>query len=96
MKLILDCRAREQRSTRGHFVENASDPPHINGGGVLRGAQEDIWRSVPEGHHLVAVGLGGDALGAGQAKVRKLKYLNINSPVDHKINLISQPNKPCK
>ena len=73
MKLILDCRAREQRSTRGHFVENASDPPHINGGGVLRGAQEDIWRSVPEGHHLVAVRLRRHALGPRKAKVCKLK-----------------------
>ena len=75
MKLILDCRSREQRPSRGHLVENASDPPHINGCGVLCGPEEDVRRPVPQGHNLVTVGLGRDTLGPGQAKVRQLEHI---------------------
>ena len=63
MKLILHRGAWEERSARGHLVENAANPPHINGGGVLGGAKQDVGRPVPQGHHLVAVGLGRDRLG---------------------------------
>ena len=75
MELVLDCGAREERPARGHLVENATDAPHINGGGVLGGAQEDVRRAVPQRHNLVTVRLGRYALGPGQAKVRQLKHV---------------------
>ena len=74
MQLVLDCGAREQGPATGHLVENAAHAPHINGGGVLGGAQQHVRRSVPEGHHLVAVRLRRHALGPRKAKVCKLKY----------------------
>lgn len=40
--------------------------PHIDLRGVFRGSQEDVWRAVPEGHHLVGVGFGGNRLGPRQ------------------------------
>lgn len=73
VQLVLDCGAGEQGPTTGHLVENASHAPHINGGGVLGGAQQHVRRPVPEGHHLVTVRLGRHTLGPRQAKVRKLK-----------------------
>ena len=73
MKFILDSWSREERSSRGHLVENAANPPHINGGGVLGGAEENIRRSVPQGHNLIAVGLGRNRLSPSQPKVRQLK-----------------------
>ena len=73
MEFILDGGSREERSARGHLVENAANPPHINGGGILGGAQEHVRRSVPKGHNLIAVGLGGNRLSSSQPKVRQLK-----------------------
>merc|ERR1719320_362535 len=73
VEFILDSRAWEERPARSHLVENASDPPHVNRCGVLGGSQEDIWGSVPQGHNLVGVGLGGHRLGAGQAKISQLQ-----------------------
>lgn len=35
-------------------------------GGVVSAAQQDVRRSVPQRHHLVGIGLGGDGLGPGQ------------------------------
>ena len=74
VQLVLNGRTREKRTSGGHFVENAAHAPHINGGGVLGGAQQHVRRPVPEGHHLVAVRLRRHALGSRKAKVRKLKY----------------------
>ena len=74
VQLVLDCGARKQGAPAGHLVENAAHAPHINGGGVLGGAQQHVRRPVPEGHHLVAVRLRRHALGSRKAKVRKLKY----------------------
>lgn len=36
--------------------------PHVDLRGVLRGPQQNIRRSVPEGHHLVGVGFGRNGL----------------------------------
>ena len=74
MKFILHSRAGEERPSRGHLIENATHAPHINGGGVLRGPEQHVRGSVPEGDHLVAVGLGGDTLCSSQTKVSQLKY----------------------
>ena len=73
MELVLDCGAREERPARGHLVENATDAPHINGGGVLGGAQQHVRRPVPQRHHLVTVRLRRHALRPGQPEVRQLK-----------------------
>ena len=73
MQLVLDGRAGEERPAGGHLVENAADAPHVDGGGVLRGAEEDVRGPVPEGDHLVGVRLRRDGLGAGEAEVGKLE-----------------------
>ena len=73
VQLVLNGRTREKRTSGGHFVENAAHAPHINGGGVLGGAQQHVRRPVPERHHLVTVRLGRHTLGPRQTKVRKLK-----------------------
>ena len=73
MKLILHSWSREERSARGHLVENAANSPHINRGGILCGAQEDVRGAVPQGHNLIAVGLRGNRLSSSQAEVRQLK-----------------------
>ena len=73
MELVLDRGAGEERAAAGHLVENASHAPHINGGGVLGGAQQHVRRPVPQRHHLVAVRLGRHALGPRQAEVSELK-----------------------
>ena len=33
--------------------------PHVKGGGVLRGPQQHVGGPVPQGHHLIGVGLRG-------------------------------------
>ena len=74
MKLILDSRAREEWPAWGHLVENASNAPHVDGCGVLCRAKKDIWRSVPQSHHLIRIGFGGDRLRSGQAEICQLKH----------------------
>ena len=76
VELVLHGGAREERPAGGHLVENAAHSPHINGGGVLGGAQQDVRGAVPERHHLIAVGLGRNGLGPGQTKVSQLKEIN--------------------
>ena len=73
MELVLDRGAGEERTAAGHLVENAAHAPHINGGGVLGGAQQHVRRPVPQRHHLVAVRLGRHTLGPRQAEVSELK-----------------------
>ncbi len=77
MQLVLDRWAREQGSSRGHLVENATDAPHVDGGRVLGRAQQDVGRPVPEGDHFVRVGLRGNGFGAREAEIRQLikKYI---------------------
>lgn len=48
-------------------VRGQEYPPHVQAGGVVCGSQQDIWRPVPQGHHLIGVGMAGDRLCPGQA-----------------------------
>ena len=73
VQLILNGGPREEGPTRGHLVKNASDTPHVDRGRVLGGAQEDVGWPVPEGDHLVGVGLRRHRLGSGEAEVSQLK-----------------------
>ena len=73
LQLVVHVGAGEERPAGGHLVENAADAPHVDGGGVLRGAEEDVRGPVPEGDHLVGVRLRRDGLGAGEAEVGKLE-----------------------
>jgi len=41
-------------------AEGSQYPPHVQAGGVVGGSQQDIWRPVPQGHHLIGVGVTGD------------------------------------
>ena len=47
--------------------------PHIDGSGVFRGAEEDVGRAIPKGHHFIRVRLGGHGLGASQSKIGQLQ-----------------------
>ena len=72
MELVLDGGSWEERPARGHLVENASDAPHVDGRGVLGGAEQHVGRAVPQRHHLVGVRLRRHGLGAGQTEVGEL------------------------
>ena len=75
MELVLDGGSGEKGPSRGHLVENASDAPHVDGGGVLGGAEEDVGRAVPQRHNLVRVRLRRHRLGAGQTEIGELQVL---------------------
>lgn len=62
--------ALEEGLLVGQLEENDSNGPDVDGSGVDLGAKEDLWGSVPQGHHLVGVCLQGEAHGASEAKVR--------------------------
>lgn len=42
----------EQRLLGGKFSKDGAGAPNVNRGGVTRRTQEDLWSSVPQGHHL--------------------------------------------
>lgn len=44
--------AVEERLLGGQLGEDGADAPHVHGRGVARGAQQDLGRAVPQGHHL--------------------------------------------
>ena len=50
--------SREAGVAVEHLYEDAAGAPHVETGGVVGGAQQDVWRAVPEGHHLVGVRVG--------------------------------------
>lgn len=45
--------AREQRLTVGEFAHDAANRPHVNLGAIVGVAEEQFWRSVPSGRHIV-------------------------------------------
>lgn len=50
---LVDLRvAMEQRLLGGKFSKDGAGAPNVNRGGVTRRTQEDLWSSVPQGHHL--------------------------------------------
>ena len=50
-----------------HLDEDAAHAPDVEGSVVIGGAEEDVGWPVPQGHHLVRVGVGGDGFRASQA-----------------------------
>lgn len=60
-----------------HLHEDAAHPPHVQRGGVLRAAEEDVGRPVPQGDHLVGVGVAGHGLGPGQAEIGQLQLADL-------------------
>lgn len=42
----------EQRPLVHHLRKDAAHGPDVDGGRVVAGAQQDLRRAVPEGHHL--------------------------------------------
>mmetsp|Transcript_56948 Transcript_56948/g.180181 ORF Transcript_56948/g.180181 Transcript_56948/m.180181 type:complete len:344 (+) Transcript_56948:281-1312(+) len=65
--------AREERGLARHLRKDAPHAPHVHGGGVVGGAEQDLGGAVPQGHDLVGVGFDGHGEGAAQAKVRNLQ-----------------------
>jgi hypothetical protein len=55
-----------------HLGVDAGEAPHVDGGGVELGAEQDLGRAVPQRDHLVREGAHGDAEGARQPEVREL------------------------
>lgn len=62
---------------RDHLHEDAAHPPHVQWGGVLCAAEEDVWRTIPQGDYLVGVGVAGHGLGPGQAEVSQLQLADL-------------------
>ena len=77
MEFVLDGRSREERSSGGHFVENATHAPHVDGGRIVDGAQQDVRRPVPKGYHFVGVGLRRDGFRSGQSEIGQLHNINM-------------------
>lgn len=48
-----------------HLDEDAADAPHVEWGGVVGGAQQDVGRAVPQRHNLMWVRVWRHRLGAG-------------------------------
>lgn len=44
---------REERSSTQELSEDAANGPNIQGVGVVRCIQDNLWRSVPSGHHVL-------------------------------------------
>ncbi len=65
--------AREQGLAGAHLGKDAADRPHVDAGGVLAAAEQNLRGAVPEGDDLVGVGAQGDAERAGQAEVGELE-----------------------
>lgn len=63
---------RKQGRPVDQLRKDAADAPHVDGGGVGLGAQQQLGGAVPQGHHLLGVGLGGGQEAAGQTKVGNL------------------------
>lgn len=61
----------EQRHPTG-WIGTANPPPrsaspHVDGGGILGGSQQDVGGSVPQSDHLVGIRFGRHRLGSGEA-----------------------------
>lgn len=67
----------ERRRPLQHLYEDAARPPHVQSGGVLRGAQQDVGGAVPQRHHLRGERLAGDGLGSGQTEVGELQFSTV-------------------
>ena len=45
--------SREKRDTlHRHFGKDAADRPHVDGCGIMPGAQQYLWRAIPESDDL--------------------------------------------
>lgn len=54
IKLVLNIAdTGEGRQSRQHLSKDTPNAPHIEGGGVVGGAQQDVWRPIPQCHHLM-------------------------------------------
>lgn len=68
--------AGEDRAVRDELAHDAADAPHVDGFGVLRGAEEDFRCAVPTRRHVFradwVVFVVGDGDGARESEVREL------------------------
>mmetsp|Transcript_103327 Transcript_103327/g.332856 ORF Transcript_103327/g.332856 Transcript_103327/m.332856 type:complete len:310 (-) Transcript_103327:158-1087(-) len=65
--------AREERRPCGHLRDDATHAPDVDGHAVACATQQDLWGSVPHGHHLVRVLGHGHGVGPSQAEVGDLQ-----------------------
>lgn len=71
---LIDLRVtREERPLGNHFHEDGSDRPNIHGRGVGLRAEQDFWRAVPKGNHLVGQRTNGRAKSTRKTKVSDLE-----------------------
>jgi hypothetical protein len=73
LELIVVGRTGKKRPARVHLRHDAAGGPDVDAGIVGAGAEEDVWRPVPQRHDLVGEGIDGDAEGAGKAEVGELE-----------------------
>lgn len=74
--------AWEERLLGGHLGEDAADGPHVDAGGVLSAAEQDLGRTVPERDDFVGVGAERDAKGTRESEVSQFE---VARAVDEKI-----------
>jgi len=71
---LVDFRVSGKQGALGdHLDKDGPDRPDIHGGSVRLGAQQDLRRPVPEGHHFVCQGANGRTKGTGQAEISQLE-----------------------
>lgn len=71
--------AGEEGQAGGHFGEDASDRPDVDGGGVAGCAEEEFGGAVPEGDDLVGVGSVGEAGEAGEAEIGEFEGQSVGA-----------------
>ena len=61
----------KERTLVDHLDKDAGYAPNVDGAGVTLGAKQNLWRSVPQSHHL-AGGREGGREGGGEGEDRCL------------------------
>lgn len=82
LQFILVGGAREERTSGVHFCHDAARGPDINAGVVGTRAEENVWRTIPQGDDFVGKGVDRNAESASETKVSKLELALV---VDEKI-----------
>lgn len=56
---------------------HSEDVPHVDWCGIVCRAEQNIWRSIPQSHHLVGVGLCGNRLGSSQTWKKNTQIMGL-------------------
>lgn len=72
-------KAKIQQS--GSRTENATNGPHINTSGVMRGSKQDLGSPIPKSNNLMSVALERDGQGAAEARSAILRIPRVEKQI---------------